>query len=202
VLDCFLNSHFAPMLEHIKVTGNILHANAIEMIDGTLVDKYPMLKKGHILISLREIHTIAIIDLEQERVTWALTGMWKYQHEPSLLENGNLLLFDNRGNDGKSKVIEFNSLTQEVVWEYKGTAKEKFFSRAGGNVQRLPNGNTLIIESNNGRVFEVTPEGKIVWEFYNPNRTGENNKLIAALYDVVRLDPGQLDWLASYSKID
>ncbi len=75
VVDCFLNSEFAPMLEHMKVRENILHANAIEMLDGTLVDKFPMFEKGHILISLREIHTIAIIDSEQAKVTWVLTRM-------------------------------------------------------------------------------------------------------------------------------
>ena len=196
VVDCFLNSEFAPILEHMKVRENILHANAIEMLDGTLVDKFPMFEKGHILISLREIHTIAIIDLEQEKVTWALNGMWKYQHEPSLLKNGNVLVFDNRGNNGKSKIIEVNPLNQTIAWTYKGTPAQEFFSKTAGTTERLPNGNTLITESNNGRAFEVTPEGKIVWEFFNPYRAGENNELIAALYDVVRYDQNQFDWLA------
>ena len=86
-----LPDHFA-LRRHFKGS-----ANTIRPIDGRLVDKYPMFKKGHILVSMREIHTIAIVDPEQEKVTWALTGMWRYQHEPRLLENGNLLLFDNRG---------------------------------------------------------------------------------------------------------
>jgi len=42
----------------------------------------------------------------------------------------------------------------------------------------------------------VTREGKIVWEFFNPYRAGEDNELIAALYDVVRYDQNQFDWLA------
>ena len=32
----------------------------------------------------------------------------------------------------------------------------------------MPNGNTLITESNKGHVFEVTRDGEIVWEFYSP----------------------------------
>jgi hypothetical protein len=36
-----------------------------------------------------------------------------------------------------------------------------------GKHQRLPNGNVLIAESGQGRAFEVTPEGKIVWEYIN-----------------------------------
>ena len=200
VVDCFLNSEFAPILEHMKVMENILHANAIEMLDGTLVDKFPMFEKGHILISLREIHTIAIIDLEQEKVTWALNGMWKYQHEPSLLKNGNVLVFDNRGNNGKSKIIEVNPLNQKIAWTYKGTPAQEFFSKTAGTTERLPNGNTLITESNNGRAFEVTREGKIVWEFFNPYRAGEDNELIATLYDVVRYDQNQFDWLSLDAK--
>ena len=108
----------------------------------------------------------------------------------------------NRGNDGKTKVIEFDPLTQEVVWTYKGEPAEAFYSREAGNVSRLPNGNTLITESENGKAFEVTPEGKIVWEFFNPHRAGDNNELIAALYDVVRYDQNQFDWLALDAKLE
>ncbi|MCH7681086.1 aryl-sulfate sulfotransferase, partial [candidate division KSB1 bacterium] len=129
LLECFRNSEYAPLLEHIKVQIDLLHTNTVRPIDGKLVDRYPMFKKGHILISMREIHTIAIVDPEHEKITWALTGMWAYQHEPRLLENGNLLLFDNRGNNGKSKVIEVNPLTQEVVWSYKGEPGSALFSK-------------------------------------------------------------------------
>ena len=37
-----------------------------------------------------------------------------------------------------------------------------------GGVQRLPNGNTLLCESLNGRVFEVTADGEIVWDYICP----------------------------------
>jgi hypothetical protein len=36
------------------------------------------------------------------------------------------------------------------------------------NAQRLPNGNTFINEGWFGRLFEVTREGDIVWEYVNP----------------------------------
>ena len=35
-------------------------------------------------------------------------------------------------------------------------------------MQRLPNGNTQIAEATSGRIFEVTPEGEIVWEYVDP----------------------------------
>ena len=31
-------------------------------------------------------------------------------------------------------------------------------------------GNTLICEGRNGRLFEVTPDGELAWEFINPHR--------------------------------
>ena len=113
-----------------------------------------------------------------------------------LLDNGNILLFDNKGHNGMSKVIEIDPFTQEIVWAYEGTAENGFYSKVSGRNQRLPNGNTLITEANSGRAFEVTPDGKIVWEFYNPARAGKNNELIATLFHCWRLGPDHsLGWL-------
>jgi hypothetical protein len=65
-----------------------------------------------------------------------------------------------------SRVIEVEPATGRIAWKYENGPA--FFSEWGGSVQRLPNGNTLITNSNSGRAFEVTAEGKIVWEFANP----------------------------------
>ena len=62
-----------------------------------------------------------------------------------------------------------------------------FYSRKIGSNQRLPNGNTLIVESWGGRAFEVAPDGQIVWEFFSPHRAGETEELIAVLFDMVRV---------------
>ena len=40
----------------------------------------------------------------------------------------------------------------------------------GGSQQRLPNGNTLISETNNGRILEVTRDADVVWEYRIPER--------------------------------
>jgi hypothetical protein len=63
-----------------------------------------------------------------------------------------------------------------------------FESRVLGSCQRLANGNTLITESTAGRALEVRPDGKIVWEYFNPARGGDDGDLIAYLMEVVRLD--------------
>jgi hypothetical protein len=194
LVDCILNSDFASLFEHTKARYDLLHANTVRPI---LVDGHPIFKRGQVLVSFREIHTIAVVDLEQQKLTWIATGMWRFQHDPRLLANGNVLLFDNRGNAGMSRAVEFDPLTQRVVWTYRGQPPDTFHSREAGSIQRLANGNTLLNESQGGRSFEVTPAGEIVWEFYNPNRTGEHNELIAALYDVVRVDRERCRWLGT-----
>ena len=108
---------------------------------------------------------------------------------------GNILLFDNGGwagygmpsrcsrDGGKadlrdhSRVLEIDPTTLEVVWEFSGrtfggmmglVADSKFYSPLISSAQRLPNGNTLICEGCYMRMFEVTPDKEVVWEFIAP----------------------------------
>ena len=43
-----------------------------------------------------------------------------------------------------------------------------FYSQLISSAQRLPNGNTLITEGCFSRLFEVTPDKEIVWEYRAP----------------------------------
>jgi outer membrane protein assembly factor BamB len=95
-----------------------------------------------------------------------------------------MLLFDNYGNlsgNGYSRVIEFDPLTSRIVWSYEGKPGDMFQSGKRSGQQRLPNGNTLITESDAGRIIEVTASGEIVWEFINPVRSGEGDSLIPVI---------------------
>ena len=71
-----------------------------------------------------------------------------------------------------SRVLEINPETKKVVWSYSalnsGEPTWDFYTSFMGSAQRLPNGNTLIDEAMNGRFFQVTPKGKIVWEYVSP----------------------------------
>jgi len=57
---------------------------------------------------------------------------------------------------------------KEPLWTYTAPDKYSFYSPFVSGVQRLKSGNTLITTGVNGRVFEVTPEKEIVWEYWNP----------------------------------
>lgn len=129
------------------------------------------------------------------------------QHHPHIIPKGlpgagNLMVFDNGGSSGYgfinptapdgvgglrrhySRVLEFNPVTLEKVWEYTmGRENYRFFSRHISMAQRLPNGNTFITEGAPGRLFEVNKDGDIVWEYVSPyfnNRTPRGNSVYRA----------------------
>jgi hypothetical protein len=75
-----------------------------------------------------------------------------------------------------SRVLEFDPTTLKTVWQYtpieagfiKPVDLNRFYSPFISSAQRLPNGNTLIVEGSGGRIFEVTPEHETVWEYISP----------------------------------
>jgi outer membrane protein assembly factor BamB len=137
------------------------------------------------------------LDPKNGKLVFATRGPWIGQHDPDILPDGHVLLFDNYGNfhrpEQQSRVLEFDPATMEIVWQYAGTDELPFESAIRSSQQRLTNGNTLITESNGGRIFEVTPGGEIVWQFVNPVRGGEDDGKIPIICWAQRIEPGELD---------
>lgn len=152
---------------------DIVHSNALEIIDR---DINGLCKKGGILICSRELNAVGVIDIKRERLIWSWgQGELDGPHDPTILDNGNILVFDNGLVRGYSRVIEIDPISREIVWEYKADPPEKFFSVDRGACQRLPNGNTLITDTDNGHVFEITRTGEVAWEFRNPLKSGKRD---------------------------
>lgn len=190
ILAAFERSPFRGLLSGMPRSGDIFHTNTLELLDGRFADRDPAFRKGNLLISVLKLDAIAIIDPRLERVVWARTGSFRRQHQPTFLDDGNLLLFDNTGpGPGRSRVVEIDPLSGRIVWQYGGTAGADLFSKTLGSCQRLPNGDTLITESENGRALEVTRAGRTVWEFNNPHRAGRRGELVAVLFEMLRLPP-------------
>lgn len=59
-------------------------------------------------------------------------------------------------------------LPSNLTWQYKDSVPTRFYSQIISGAHRLPNGNTLICSGVQGRLFEVTLQKKIVWEYRNP----------------------------------
>jgi len=143
-----------------------------------------------------------------------------YQHEvmwiPEDWEHaGNLTVFNNGGErpDGNySSVVEWtppleedgsHTLTEgepfgpeEAVWRYLAEDRESFFAPFVSGAHRLENGNTFICSGPQGRIFEVTRDGEIVWEYRNPYHgevdawtPGGTEGLYYALFRATKLPP-------------
>jgi Arylsulfotransferase (ASST) len=148
------------------------------------------LPSGDIVVSFRAISTIIIIDRKTGEIIWKLGAPpLSGQHAPTPLPNGNLLVFDNGPHRLDhpmpfSRVIEIEVPTKQIVWKYQEKREYEFFSPRISNAQRLPNGNTLICEGDFGRLFEVTTDGELVWEYVNPyfgeGPNGLNNRVFRA----------------------
>lgn len=121
---------------------------------------------------------------------------------------GNLLVFDNGGWAGyglpnpaspygqknavrdHSRVLEINPVTLEIEWQYTPTEANflapldsyRFYSPYISSAQRLPNGNTLITEGADGRIFEVTREHELVWEYISPYKNKRNSNMVYRAY--------------------
>jgi hypothetical protein len=194
LLDVVEQSDYRQLFWEISsyALADPLHTNSVHVITEEEAERFAFGKPGQVLVSFREPSAIGVVDLDEGKLVWATKGYWTGQHDPRILENGNILLFDNRGNfrkpEGRSRVIEFNPATMELVWQYAGTAESPLDSDIRSENQRLRNGNTLITESNGGRILEVNAEREIVWEYTNPVRGGPDETKIPIICKALRLE--------------
>ncbi|MCS0637431.1 aryl-sulfate sulfotransferase [Streptomyces sp. LP05-1] len=176
-----------------------------------LINSVTPLSDGNILASLRSVSAVIVISRATGEVLWrSKPGTVSQQHAPTELPGGNLLVFDNGvfrpGCDVPySRVVEIDTSSGEIVWEYHDPAREAFFAPFMGSAQRLPNGNTLVTDSPAGRLFEVTADGYLCWEYVVPHfgayREAEVRSLFPAepnaVFRAYRYAEDELPWQPS-----
>jgi len=140
--------------------------------------------------------------LELKALGWIIGQHHAHMIPRGLPGEGNVLLYDNGGwagygapNPGSptgtknalrdySRVLEFDPVTLKIIWQHTPTEaglvhpidSNRFYSPFISSAQRLPNGNTLITEGSGGRIFEVTADHRLVWEYISPHR-GKHSKM-------------------------
>jgi hypothetical protein len=148
--------------------NDFLHTNSVKVLSRALAAKFPLFKPGQVLLSLRNLHTVAILDRHTRSVAWAAQGLWRLQHDAEFLDNGHLLLFDNFGSRAETRILEYDPSTQAIPWAYTNEDSAPFRAFGRGMKQRLPNGNTFIVDPDNRRLFEVTRDKELVWVSFCP----------------------------------
>ncbi len=168
------------------------HLNTITPLPATpLGERDSRFREGNLLICFRNVNQIAVLEKDTHEILWTWgEGVMEWPHHPTMLENGNILVFDNGVERRYSQVLELDPVSKEVLWQYVADPPTDFYTYSKGSAQRFPNGNTLICEGDAGRVFEVTSDGEIVWEWINPVlREGRRGQV----YRMIRLEPGAVE---------
>ncbi len=159
-------SSFEAFLQPAK--GDLFHTNSVKVLTRARAGKFPLFQAGQVLISVRSLHALAVLDIRKRAVVWAALGPWRIQHDAQFLDNGHLLLFDNHGWGKGCRVLEYDPVTQAIPWAYSDANANAFHAAFRGMQQRLPNGNTLIVDPDRRRLFEVTRGKELVWEIFCP----------------------------------
>jgi hypothetical protein len=167
-----------PKKTRKRSTIDLLHSNSVEwMVDPALAERHDLYDLNHILVCFRHQDRVAVFDWDTETVVWSWgQGELSGPHDAHTLANGNILIFDNGLQSFRSRIVEVDPMTDTIVWQYVADPPRSFYTQSKGSVQRLPNGNTLISESNKGHGFEITPEGEVVWDYISPNMLNKKNR--------------------------
>ena len=139
-------------------------------------------RPGNILISARNLNAIYLIDKASGRVVWRYYGKLDHQHEAQMIPHGrpgtgNILVFNNGLLNlyayRRSSILEIDPSSGAVAWSYESPY---FFSSTGGTQQSLSNGNLLVTSTMGRRAFEITREGRIVWQLSPPKSPGRMSR--------------------------
>ncbi|NWJ44093.1 aryl-sulfate sulfotransferase [Marine Group I thaumarchaeote] len=134
-----------------------------------------------VFVSVRNLSWITKIDYASKDIIWNMGNTdymneiyfeedlnFSQQHSVQVLDNGNLLFFDNHRylTPELSRCMEISydesDYSVEIVWEHQ--LPENMFSGSRGECDRLENGNTLITAGRSGHILEVTPDHEIAWQ--------------------------------------
>ncbi len=143
--------------------SDLFHGNTVVPLKR---DERGLWEDGDVMVSLANWNLVAVIDMKHERIGWSWgPGEIEGAHQPTVLENGNILVFDNGTSRNRSRVVEVDPGWKTIVWSYEAPG---FLSPSEGGCEGLPSGNVLITETRTARLFEVSREKRLVWEYFNP----------------------------------
>lgn len=191
VPEILLENGYGPLLHsarrfspnHPSVVDDRLHLNDVEPFPATL--EPGLFGPGQVAVSLRNVNTVFVVDVASGRIEFLSTGRFSAQHDPDFISGDEISIFDNEGSGGgSSRIVVVRATDNAVRVAYEGEPGE-FFTEIMGKHQWLPNGNLLVTESREGRAFEVTPAGDVVWQYVNEVEPG----VVGTVTEVTRLSP-------------
>ncbi|MEJ8573164.1 arylsulfotransferase family protein [Microbaculum marinum] len=168
------------------------HINDVEPLPARLADSYRELgfAAGDLLMSARSSNLVFVLDPQTLRVKWWRIGATQRQHDPDWEEDGTFSIFNNRMSRDYSEIVKLDPRTMQRQVLVDGRNLD-FYSRIRGKHQVLPDGNVIVTSAQQGRAFEITPEGEMAFEIVNFRPGDEAVNYV--LSEVLWLPPDRLD---------
>jgi hypothetical protein len=174
VLDVLYSNDLVRYLAkaRVAVPTDLMHVNDVEPLPRELADTYPLFQGGDLLVSLRAPDLVFVVNPETKRIEWYASDPFVQQHDPDFIGDGWIGVFNNNWDKtdrgamlGGSHIFALQPHTESRRVLFPSAASDPFYTPFLGKWQKLGNGNMLLTEGRAGRVVEVTPDGRTVWEW-------------------------------------
>lgn len=149
-----------------------VHLNDVDALPADLADEYPLFEAGDLAVSLRYPNLVFVVDPDTRRVKWHASEPFIHQHDPDFIGDGWIGVFDNNEDGtargtllGGNRIVALQPHTDSLRILFPTARSDRFYTSDRGKWQLLENGNMLLTEADAGRIVEVAPDGRTVWEW-------------------------------------
>ncbi|MFN0052865.1 MAG: arylsulfotransferase family protein [Planctomycetales bacterium] len=157
-------------------TNDPIHLNDVHVVTSSEAESTRIFNAGDLLLSFRNLNSIAVLDPHSRRIKWMVAGKTVRQHSPRVWD-GAILAFDNWGGNremGGTRLTRIDLQSGEVTSVFPQASTvlpEPFRSPFCGHIDLHPDGERALVTSNGqGLVWEVhLRTGAILWELIKPH---------------------------------
>ena len=173
VLDKLVNYGIVGLLDATYNDCDPLHMNFVQVVWPQLAANVDQVEIGDLIVSLRNINSIIVLSNTDRAIKWVSAGLTIGQHSPRPSDQGDIMIFDNRGGPreyGGSRVARMwiGAQSIETVFPSAGTDPSiDFYTKYAGHIVRHPDANRILVAlTSSGRVLEIDLDsGELLWEY-------------------------------------
>ena len=166
-----------------KLIGNYSGDDPIHLNDvQPALDDSPFWKKGDLFLSMRHISTIMLYRPSTDKVIWYKQSGWNYQHDVDIINEHQILVFDNnvkwhKKTSNELKLIKYDFKNKNISEDYKNLLNDNDVKTKGEGLQETVDEDIFIEENNYARLIFGDKLGNIKWEYINRAKNGNLYRL-------------------------